>query len=188
MMHWHAVFPHIAHQQAKCCTGVVPSGTWQTKDGKYVVIGGNGDSIYTRLMAAVGRADMGADNADYATNTKRCEKENYINHVGLLSFGYPSQSYPLCLGMLIAVSSLHACVHKPQRYGSHMAAVLNDQLLHEYRMSGSRTNPSSHGCCLLQVIGDWVALHSLEEVLEAMKKARVPSGAQLSTASRRRWS
>ena len=29
---------------------------------------------------------------------------------------------------------------------------------------------------LMQVIGDWVALHTLEEVLAAMAEARVPSG------------
>ena len=61
--------------------GVVPSGTWRTKDGKYVVVGGNGDSIYSRLMAAVGRQDMAADNPDYADNSRRCEREDEINEV-----------------------------------------------------------------------------------------------------------
>ena len=32
--------------------GVVPSATLQTKDGRWVIIGGNGDSVYSRLMAA----------------------------------------------------------------------------------------------------------------------------------------
>ena len=60
---------------------MVPSGTWRTKDGKYVVVGGNGDSIYSRLMAAVGRQDMAADNPDYADNSRRCEREGEINEV-----------------------------------------------------------------------------------------------------------
>ena len=34
--------------------GVVPSATLRTRDGKYAIIGGNGDSVYSRLMAAVG--------------------------------------------------------------------------------------------------------------------------------------
>jgi crotonobetainyl-CoA:carnitine CoA-transferase CaiB-like acyl-CoA transferase len=42
--------------------GVVPSGTFRTRETKYVVIGGNGDSVYSRLMAAIGRPDMTADN------------------------------------------------------------------------------------------------------------------------------
>lgn len=60
-----------------CCllVDVVPSGTFKTKDGKYVVIGGNGDSVYTRLMTALGRADMGAKNPQYATNSDRCRHE-----------------------------------------------------------------------------------------------------------------
>ena len=46
-----------------------------------MVVGGNGDSIYSRLMAAVGRQDMGADNPDYADNSRRCEREEEINEV-----------------------------------------------------------------------------------------------------------
>ncbi len=67
------------------CAGVVPSGTWRTKDGKYVVVGGNGDSIYSRLMAAVGRQDMAADNPAYADNSRRCEREAEINEASASS-------------------------------------------------------------------------------------------------------
>ncbi len=59
-------------------SGVVPSATMRTKDGKFIIIGGNGDSVYTRLMAAVGRPDMGADNPKFASNSKRCEHEGEI--------------------------------------------------------------------------------------------------------------
>lgn len=60
---------------------VVPSGTFKTSDEHYVIIGGNGDSVYTRLMAAVGRPDMGADNQLYATNSARCQNEKDIMDV-----------------------------------------------------------------------------------------------------------
>jgi len=59
-------------------SGVVPSGTFRTADEHYVIIGGNGDSVYTRLMAAVGRPEMGADNPLYANNSERCEREAEI--------------------------------------------------------------------------------------------------------------
>jgi formyl-CoA transferase len=42
-------------------TNIVPSNTYTTKDGENVVIAGNGDSIYKRLMHAIGRDDLGAD-------------------------------------------------------------------------------------------------------------------------------
>jgi crotonobetainyl-CoA:carnitine CoA-transferase CaiB-like acyl-CoA transferase len=62
-------------------TGVVPSATLQSKDGKYVIIGGNGDSVYSRLMAAVGRPDMSSANPLYATNTHRCQRADEIYKV-----------------------------------------------------------------------------------------------------------
>ncbi|KAI7842862.1 hypothetical protein COHA_003480 [Chlorella ohadii] len=93
-------------------TGVVPSGTWKCKDGVYVIIGGNGNSVYNRLIAAMGRPDMGIENPRFATDALRCENEREI----------------------------------------------------------------------LDVIEDWVARHTSEEVMAAMNAARVPAGPILSTA------
>lgn len=59
-------------------TGVVPSGCWKASDGVYVIIGGNGNSVYNRLMTAVGHPDMGTDNPLYATDAKRVENETEI--------------------------------------------------------------------------------------------------------------
>ena len=42
-------------------TGIVPTNTYLCKDGKHVVIGGNGDSIFKRLMTEAGRPDMAED-------------------------------------------------------------------------------------------------------------------------------
>lgn len=53
-------------------TGIVPTNTYRCKDGKYVVIGGNGDSIFQRLMRAAGRPDM-AEDPRMATNAGRVE-------------------------------------------------------------------------------------------------------------------
>jgi len=41
--------------------GIVPSNTYTTADGKNIVIAGNGDAIFKRLMLAIGRADMASD-------------------------------------------------------------------------------------------------------------------------------
>ena len=41
--------------------GIAPSGTYTTRDGKYVVIGANGDSIFKRMMTAIGRDDLARD-------------------------------------------------------------------------------------------------------------------------------
>jgi crotonobetainyl-CoA:carnitine CoA-transferase CaiB-like acyl-CoA transferase len=42
-------------------TGIVPTNTYRCSNGKYVVIGGNGDSIFKRLMTVIGRADFAED-------------------------------------------------------------------------------------------------------------------------------
>lgn len=41
--------------------GIVPSNTYTTGDGENIVIAGNGDAIFHRLMLAIGREDMAQD-------------------------------------------------------------------------------------------------------------------------------
>ena len=59
-------------------TGIVPTNTYRCKDGLYVIIGGNGDSIYKRLMLAAGREDM-ANSPEYATNADRVRNEPAVD-------------------------------------------------------------------------------------------------------------
>lgn len=51
----------IREPSGSTLTGIVPTNTYLCRDGKYVVIGGNGDSIYKRLMTAIGQPDLGTD-------------------------------------------------------------------------------------------------------------------------------
>jgi crotonobetainyl-CoA:carnitine CoA-transferase CaiB-like acyl-CoA transferase len=44
-------------------TGIVPSNTYRCGDGRPVVIGANTDSMFRRLMHAIGREDLAADPA-----------------------------------------------------------------------------------------------------------------------------
>ncbi|TAK91267.1 MAG: CoA transferase [Burkholderiaceae bacterium] len=50
--------------------GIVPSNTYVCGDGKHIVIGGNSDPIFKRLMQAIGRSDM-ANDPTLATNDGR---------------------------------------------------------------------------------------------------------------------
>jgi crotonobetainyl-CoA:carnitine CoA-transferase CaiB-like acyl-CoA transferase len=59
-------------------TGIVPSNTYPTADGRHIVIGGNGDSIYKRLMRAIGRADL-ADDPALANNAGRALRATEID-------------------------------------------------------------------------------------------------------------
>jgi crotonobetainyl-CoA:carnitine CoA-transferase CaiB-like acyl-CoA transferase len=60
--------------------GIAPSNTYLCADGKYVVIGANGDSIFKRLMHAIGRSDL-AEDPRYATNQGRAENVAFIDQV-----------------------------------------------------------------------------------------------------------
>lgn len=92
-------------------TGIVPSNTYPTADGQHIVIGGNGDSIFRRLMLAIGRADL-AEDPSLANNAGRAGRAEEID----------------------------------------------------------------------AAISDWTARHSLDEALEAMARAEVPSGRIYSAA------
>ena len=59
-------------------TGIVPTNTYHCDDGKYVVIGGNGDAIFKRLMTVAGRSDMAAD-PELADNAGRVRHEAEID-------------------------------------------------------------------------------------------------------------
>jgi len=60
--------------------GIVPSNTYTTRDAKYLVIGANADSIFKRLMSAIGREDLAQDPA-LATNEGRVRHTEALDRV-----------------------------------------------------------------------------------------------------------
>jgi formyl-CoA transferase len=70
------LFGEIRERTGSNLTGIVPSNTYLTRDGQHVVIGANADSIFRRLMKAIGREDLAADEslADNAGRAKRAEE------------------------------------------------------------------------------------------------------------------
>lgn len=58
--------------------GVVPSSTYQCSDGKYVVVGGNNNAIFGRLMRLIERPDL-ADDPQLQTNVGRVERSDEID-------------------------------------------------------------------------------------------------------------
>jgi succinyl-CoA---D-citramalate CoA-transferase len=99
------MFGFVRERSGASLPGIVPSNTYVTRDGKYVVIGANADSIFKRMMNAIGRSDL-ADDPALAHNDGRVARTGEIE----------------------------------------------------------------------KVIGDWVAGHDLDRVLEVLEKADVPSG------------
>lgn len=58
--------------------GIVPSNTYTTGDGENIVIAGNGDAIFKRLMLAMGRDDL-ANDAQLARNDGRVPRTAEID-------------------------------------------------------------------------------------------------------------
>ena len=58
--------------------GIVPSNTYTTGDGENIVIAGNGDAIFKRLMRAIGRDDM-ADDVGLDNNAGRVPRVEEID-------------------------------------------------------------------------------------------------------------
>lgn len=60
--------------------GIAPSNAYRCNDGQYVLVAGNGDSIFKRLMQAIGRPDMAQDPA-LEHNDGRVARSSEIDQV-----------------------------------------------------------------------------------------------------------
>ncbi len=68
----------IREPSGSTLTGIVPTNTYRCTDSKFVIIGGNGDSIFKRLMLAIGRSEM-AEDERFTDNAGRVEHEPEID-------------------------------------------------------------------------------------------------------------
>jgi len=69
----YSAFGTIRQPAGGALPGIAPSNAYRCADGQYVLIAGNGDSIYKRLMTLIGRADLGED-PDLAFNDGRAKR------------------------------------------------------------------------------------------------------------------
>ncbi|MEY3468936.1 MAG: hypothetical protein RL203_1030 [Pseudomonadota bacterium] len=71
-----SAFGAVREAAGSALPGIAPSNAYKCQDGGYVLIAGNGDSIFKRLMHTMGRDDLGldADLADNAGRVKRVEE------------------------------------------------------------------------------------------------------------------
>ncbi|GFN26794.1 CoA transferase [Achromobacter denitrificans] len=73
----YAVFGEIRQPAGSSLPGIAPSNAYRCQDNKYVLIAGNGDSIFKRLMGVIGRPDL-AEAPELANNAGR------VKHVVML--------------------------------------------------------------------------------------------------------
>ncbi len=68
----------IREPSGSTITGIVPTNTYYCADGKFIIIGANGDSIFKRLCKKIGRPDMAGD-PRFADNAGRVRFEQEID-------------------------------------------------------------------------------------------------------------
>ena len=73
----HSAFGAVREAAGSALPGIAPSNAYPCADG-WVLVAGNGDSIFKRLMAAIGRADLAADPA-LAGNAGRVSRVEEID-------------------------------------------------------------------------------------------------------------
>jgi crotonobetainyl-CoA:carnitine CoA-transferase CaiB-like acyl-CoA transferase len=74
----YATYGQVRERHGSKVTGIVPSNSYECADGKFIIIGGNGDSIFKRLMVAAGRPDL-AEDPRVARNDGRVRHEQEID-------------------------------------------------------------------------------------------------------------
>ena len=76
----YGMFGYVRERSGASLPGIVPSNTYVTRDARYVVIGANADSIFKRMMTAIGRSDL-AQNPALAHNDGRVARTDEIEKV-----------------------------------------------------------------------------------------------------------
>lgn len=72
------VFGYVREPAGSALPGITPSNSYLCGDGRYVLVAGNGDSIYKRLMQLIGRSDL-ADDPALAHNDGRSAQAERID-------------------------------------------------------------------------------------------------------------
>ncbi|MDF9788999.1 crotonobetainyl-CoA:carnitine CoA-transferase CaiB-like acyl-CoA transferase [Polynucleobacter sphagniphilus] len=73
-----SAFDFVRERSGASLPGIAPSNTYLCADGHYIIIAGNSDSIYKRLMHAIGRSDL-ADDPSLAHNEGRVQQVDMLD-------------------------------------------------------------------------------------------------------------
>ena len=71
-------FGAVRERTGSILPGIAPTSAYRCRDGSYVLIAANGDSIFRRLALAMGREDLAAD-ASLAHNDGRAARQGWLD-------------------------------------------------------------------------------------------------------------
>jgi formyl-CoA transferase len=73
---------YVRERSGSALPGIAPSNLYPCKDGSYVLIAGNADTLYRRLMSAIGRADLRDDPALARNDGRAAQMERIDAAIG----------------------------------------------------------------------------------------------------------
>jgi formyl-CoA transferase len=73
---------YVRERSGSTLPGIAPSNLYPCKDGTYVLIAGNADSLYRRLMSAIGREDLRDDPALARNDGRAAQMERIDEAIG----------------------------------------------------------------------------------------------------------
>ena len=75
----YSAFGEVRQAAGSALPGIAPTNAYQCADGGYVLVAGNGDSIFKRLMTVIGRDDLGND-PQLENNDGRVKRVTELDH------------------------------------------------------------------------------------------------------------
>jgi crotonobetainyl-CoA:carnitine CoA-transferase CaiB-like acyl-CoA transferase len=91
-----SAFGHVRERTGASLPGIAPSNTYPCRNGRYVIIAGNSDGIYKRLMNAIGRADLAED-------PRLARNDGRVQHVEMLDGAITAWTRERALDDVLAV-------------------------------------------------------------------------------------
>lgn len=71
---------HVREPSGTRLDGIAPSNIYRSRDGKWVVIAANADTLFARLCAVMGRAELASDER-YRTHTARGQRQDELDRL-----------------------------------------------------------------------------------------------------------
>ena len=178
-------FGFVRERSGASLPGISPSNTYTCRDGSYVVIGGNSDGIFKRLMQAIGRQDLAEDPA-LAHNDGRVQRIDVIDAAisdwtsrhSLEEALSALEAVEVPVGKIYTAADIHSDVHYRER-GMIERVVLPDGQAVDLpgivpRLSETPGRTEWVGPALGAHVGDVLATLGFDAgALEALRKERV---------------
>ncbi|WP_078427537.1 CaiB/BaiF CoA transferase family protein [Alkalihalobacterium alkalinitrilicum] len=131
---------YVRERTGNILPGVAPANIYDTKDGGYVVIGANADTVFRRLAMAMGKPEL-ADDEKFSTHTGRGNNMEELD--GIINDWTKSLNAKDLLELLAdsgvpagKIYSAKDIVNDPQYAARKMIETVNHPTLGEFKMPG----------------------------------------------------